>query len=104
MSDTNWDASRNEDEYFLKQDAELLKKKREELDAKRRKQERSSHLNKCPKDGSELQEREYHHVKIDSCAECGGIWLDKGELEMLTHTERSAIGRMFGDMLGIKRP
>ena len=30
-----------------------------------------------------------HHVKIDICAECGGIWLDTGEMELLRRREQS---------------
>ena len=94
--------SRNEDEYFAKVNAELIKQRRALLDAERAKQERKSHLNKCPKCGSTLVEREYHHMKIDACPECGGMWLDKGELEMIEHVERNQVKRFIGSMLGRK--
>lgn len=47
----------------------------------------------CPKDGTALRERERETteqdlVVIDVCPNCGGIWLDKGELEKLTTAER----------------
>ena len=89
--------SRNEDEYFAKQDAELIKKKRAQLDAERAKAARSAHLNKCPRDGSDLVEKEFHNVKIDVCSECKGIWLDAGELEMITVVDRNPVRRLFGD-------
>ena len=86
--------SRNEDEYFAKLDADLMKERRARLDAERDKAERSSHLNKCPRCGVDLREKEYHGVKIDQCADCGGLWLDKGELEMIEDIDRRSSGFM----------
>ena len=84
--------SRNEDEYFARLDADLMKERRERLNAERAKQERNSHYNKCPKCGADLQEREHHGVKIDQCVECGGMWLDKGELELIEDIDRKSSG------------
>lgn len=82
--------SRNEDEYFARLDAELMKERRARLDEERLKQERTSHHNKCPKCGADLREREHHGVKIDECSACGGMWLDKGELEMIEEIDRKS--------------
>jgi hypothetical protein len=94
--------SRNEDEYFVKMDAELLKAQRARLDADRLKHERAIHLMKCPKCGADLAEREMQGIKIDQCTECSGIWLDKGEMEMLLHSEESGISRVVRDLLGVR--
>lgn len=94
--------SRNEDEYFVKMDAELLKARRAKLDAERLQQERSASFMKCPKCGGALAERDMHSIKVDQCAECGGIWLDKGEMEMLVHSEESGVGRVIRDLLGVR--
>ena len=93
--------SRNEDEYFAKQDAELLKAKRSELDEERARRERAAHFMKCPRCGGTLKERQHHHVKIDVCADCKGTWLDAGELEMITKVDRNNFSRFIGDLLGI---
>jgi ribosomal protein L37AE/L43A len=82
--------SRNEDEYFAKANAELIRERRARLDEEREKQERLSHYNRCPKCGCKLEEREHHGVKIDQCSECSGMWLDKGELEMIEEIDRQA--------------
>ncbi|MGH7663825.1 MAG: zf-TFIIB domain-containing protein [Gemmatimonadaceae bacterium] len=96
--------SRNEDEYFAKRDAELIRAARVRLDGERLKLERSVHYMKCPKCGADLAEREFQHMKIDVCSECRGTWLDAGELDMLTHVNRSVLSRFVGDMLdGIRR-
>ena len=94
--------SRNEDEYFAKQDAELLKSRRAELDAERLTRERKSHYMKCPKCGGDLKEKQVHHVKVDVCADCKGTWLDAGELDMLTRVNRNNFSRVIGDLLGIE--
>jgi DNA repair exonuclease SbcCD ATPase subunit len=75
--------SRNEDEYFARQNLEQIQEMRKKLDADRKKAERSAHHNKCPRCGGDLSEQHSEHVKIDECSDCGGIWLDKGELEQL---------------------
>jgi hypothetical protein len=80
--------SRNEDEYFAKLDADLMKERRARLDEERLKQERFSHHNKCPKCGCDLEESEHNGIKIDQCSECSGIWLDKGELELIEDMDR----------------
>jgi len=37
----------------------------------------------CFKDGGEMRRFEVGGVRVDRCKLCGGIWLDKGELETL---------------------
>jgi len=95
--------SRNEDEYFVRLDADLLKAQRARLDEQRALQNRLQHYMKCPKCGSDLFEREFHHVKVDSCPNCQGTWLDKGELEMLEHVDHGQRGSFLGSLFGLKR-
>jgi Zn-finger nucleic acid-binding protein len=83
--------SRNEDEYFVKQDAELIKRQRELADRAARETERKSHFMKCPKDGYDLATGQYHGVQIESCPHCGGMWLDAGEIDVVAHEERPAL-------------
>jgi len=91
--------SRNEDEYFLKLDAELIKAHRERLDAERRKAERQQHFMKCPRCGGSLKETRHGHVTLDVCTDCKGTWLDAGELEMIEHVEESHVGTFLHDLL-----
>ena len=92
--------SRNEDEYFAKLNAELIKERRASLDAVRAQSARKAHHMKCPKCGGELKEMEHHHVKVDQCADCGGVWLDVGEIELLEHAHESGVTRFFSSMFG----
>jgi uncharacterized protein len=83
--------SRNEDEYFVKQDAELLRKQRAQAEAALRDAERKSHYMKCPKDGYDLASSVYHGVQIETCPHCSGMWLDAGEVEAVSHEERPGL-------------
>lgn len=91
--------SRNEDEYFLKLDAELIKAHRERLDSERQRQERTQHFMKCPRCGGALVETKHGHVIVDVCSDCKGTWLDAGELDMIAHVEESQVGTFLTDLL-----
>ena len=86
--------TRNEDEYFARQDAELIKEMRAKLDAERKAAERKQHLMRCPKCGGELQEKSMGNVTVDVCADCGGTWLDAGELDLLRQVQKAG-GNVF---------
>jgi uncharacterized protein len=92
--------SRNEDEYFARENLEKIQEMRRKLDADRKKEERSAHQNKCPRCGGDLSERQAEQVKIDECTDCGGIWLDKGELEQLrlVNRARGVSGGVLGSL------
>ena len=75
--------SRNEDEYFAKQDAELIKQMRAKLDKEREQNERKAHFMKCPKCGADMNEEMHGPVKVDICPDCKGMFLDAGEMDLL---------------------
>ena len=77
-----------EDEYFFKKDQALIEKMRVEADARHKEMEDKNkelgHWMKCPKCGTGLEVEKYRRlVLLDRCPGCGGIYLDKGELEIL---------------------
>jgi Zn-finger nucleic acid-binding protein len=92
ITDTGYD---REDAYFHQKDAELLARKRNELDSQR--QGSAVGKLKCPRCGSEMNEVAVEHVELDRCSGCGGVFLDKGELEILTHVKSGGFfKRLFG--------
>ena len=100
MKPVNEKPSRNEDEYFVKYDAELVKELRAKADAERAKAERAQHFMKCPRCGAGLNEVQYQGALVDVCPECKGMWLDAGEAEIIRHTfESRGSGRSFIDDL-----
>jgi hypothetical protein len=66
-----------EDIYFAERDRELLEKLRAQL----RKLDKAEAATSCPKCPGKLESFTFHGFALDRCHECGGIWLDKGELE-----------------------
>jgi len=66
-----------EDIYFAEKDRELLNKLKAQLQ-KVEKGEAKPHCPKCP--GS-LETYTFQEVTLDRCPECGGVWMDHGELE-----------------------
>ncbi|MGI9040515.1 MAG: zf-TFIIB domain-containing protein [Gemmatimonadales bacterium] len=83
--------SRNEDEYFAQRNAELINQQRSAAEAAALEAERKSHYMKCPKDGYDLASSEFHGVQIETCPKCGGMWLDAGELDTISHEDRPAL-------------
>jgi Zn-finger nucleic acid-binding protein len=96
--------SRNEDEYFAREDAELMKKQRDHTHSAAADAERKTHIMKCPKDGYDLTSTTYHGVQIETCPHCAGMWLDAGELAAVAHEEHpSLLARVFADALSTFR-
>ena len=92
ITDTGYD---QEDAYFHQKDAELLAKRRADLDAQRT--DSTAGMIDCPRCGSEMSEVTAEHVKVDRCTGCGGVFLDKGELEMINGAKAGGFfTRLFG--------
>jgi Zn-finger nucleic acid-binding protein len=92
--------SRNEDEYAVKHDAELIEETREIETARHQAEERRRHLMKCPRDGYDLATHTLHGVQVETCSHCGGMWLDKGELKtLIEHEEKGLLRRITNDLL-----
>jgi Zn-finger nucleic acid-binding protein len=91
-----------EDEYFHRKDQELIARLREKAAGQRAKAEvenkQKEYWMRCPKCGSALTEQHYDNVVIDRCSskQCGGIYLDGGELEILLKAKASLLDRILG--------
>jgi hypothetical protein len=81
-----------EDRYFAQRDRELVEKlKKEQGEAASQ-----AALMHCPKCGTKLVTVTQHDVTVEECPSCKGIWLDRGELEILAKRENEgAIGRFI---------
>jgi hypothetical protein len=87
--------SEKEEHYFLKLEIERKKKHEAERHAKiaeeEKKRRKDLHYMHCPKCGVDLTEIDYEGVKVDKCFSCGGVWLDAGELELVSKFETSTL-------------
>ena len=60
---------------------------------------RKQHFMKCPKDGHDLVNEEFHGVTVDRCPHCHGIFLDADEIDaVVAHEDSTLLGRVFRDM------
>ena len=92
--------SKNEEEYFARRDAELMRQQRATAQKAAADAERRSHHMKCPKCGYDLITGEWHGIEMDQCTHCHGTWFDAGEAEsLLTHDDRGIFSRVFGAVL-----
>lgn len=86
--------SNTEEEYFAREEIEKKRKLAlEEADrtaAAEKERLKQLHHMHCPKCGMTLQSVKNGPVEIDSCFNCGGIWLDAGELQTLMSNEKQA--------------
>jgi uncharacterized protein len=86
MSETH-KPSTTEDEYFVKEDAEkkrrIAQQVKKETAADEQKRLRELHWMHCPKCGMDMHEVKYGKLDVDVCFACGGVFLDKGELEQV---------------------
>jgi len=79
-----------EEEYFFQKNREAIRAFRQQLDSERQNvagsENRTPHWMMCPKCGTKLVEHTTFGVKSDQCPACHGVFLDRGEIEMLTRS------------------
>jgi rubrerythrin len=73
-----------EDRYFAQRDKELLEKLKQQ---QAEPHEAEQALMRCPKCGAKLNTIKHYDVTVEECPACQGMWLDRGELEILAQRE-----------------
>lgn len=76
-----------EDRYFAQRDKELLEKLKEQQSEPQESVLQQQALMRCPKCGTKLTTVTHHDVTVEECSACQGMWLDRGELEILAQRE-----------------
>ena len=76
-----------EEEYFRRKEREAIEKLRAQIAVGQQAKESGASSMQCPRCGGALKEVTVEEVQIDSCGNCGGVWLDAGELERLRKRE-----------------
>jgi len=80
-----------EDLYFNRRDEALLEKMRQQKAGATV----ATGTMRCPKDGAALVAVDHHGVSVEECPTCGGMWLNKGELETVAKREKDSwLGRL----------
>jgi hypothetical protein len=83
-----------ENEYFRRKEQELIAK----MKAKVAETESTSLGIQCPKCDGTLVETDFDKIKIDVCDKCSGVWLDAGELALVTEKDQDGgwLRKVFG--------
>ena len=85
-----------EEEYFHRKNKEAIEKLREKMKIAEQAKAAGTSSMRCPRCDGTLKPSSVEEVEIDTCENCGGVWLDSGELERLTKQESSG---WFGRLL-----
>lgn len=98
MSEPHKPTSR-EDEYFHRLDLQRL----EDYRAQKKLEENLRHCPSHDCHSTDLLVEDFHGIEVERCPSCDGIWLDKGELELLFQkekSEKSMLEKVFGSFRG----
>jgi uncharacterized protein len=80
-----------EEDYFRRKNQELIGNMKRRIAA-----EAHPDALVCPKCGGELHTGNYENVQIDVCDNCGGVWLDAGEMQKIVQkADKTWIERLF---------
>jgi Zn-finger nucleic acid-binding protein len=89
-----------EDKYFAEREQEILEDLRDARAA------RSNHERVCPCppcNRTVLERVMLDQIEVDKCPNCNGLWLDAGELELLTGRAKgspNALTKFFRNLTG----
>ena len=96
--------TQSEAEYYAREEFDRRKTleidKRAAMEAEEKKQQQELHYMRCPKCGMQLIEIDYQGIEIDKCSECEGVWLDAGELEVVSKMEKRGLEMLFSVFTG----
>ncbi|MCP5468290.1 MAG: zf-TFIIB domain-containing protein [Deltaproteobacteria bacterium] len=89
--------SHEEEEYFAKVEIQKKRDLAEKVKKEKSQQEleelKKLHWRHCANCGFEMHPIVFKGVTIDQCPNCGGVFLDPGELKQLAGEEESLFGR-----------
>lgn len=77
-----------EEEYFHRKNQEAIERLREKMKISEAAKAAGKSSMMCPRCDGSLKESKFEEVMIDTCDNCGGVWLDSGELEQLTKKDK----------------
>jgi uncharacterized protein len=87
--------SQTEDEYFVREDAEkkscFAVQTAKQMAADERKRLKDLHFMHCPKCGMKMTEVRLRDLDVDVCFACGGVFLDKGEIDVIAAPQQKGI-------------
>ncbi len=97
--------SENEEQYFAEREKERIsalraQHLRETATAERERRKALHHMH-CAKCGDTMTTTRLDGIEVEVCPECGGIYLDAGELDKLVAAKRGLFGEALGRLRSI---
>jgi len=96
---------RDEDEYFQKLEqaklSKLVAQRSDKLSEAELDKLRELHWNHCARCGHVMETEAFRGQEIERCPNCGGVFLDKGELEALAGKDRSGFLAGIAEAMGM---
>jgi Zn-finger nucleic acid-binding protein len=90
-----------EDIYFAEQERELIAKLKAKLQPVGKRESRLG----CPKCPGDLETYSFEGFVLDRCRGCGGVWMDKGELEaVIRKIGRGPLGAWIDKLTAKEKP
>ncbi|HEU4383163.1 MAG TPA: zf-TFIIB domain-containing protein [Anaeromyxobacteraceae bacterium] len=87
--------SQPEAEYFAREDAEnkrrLALQVKREMAEEERQRLKALHYLHCPKCGMEMHEVKLKGLDVDLCFACGGVFLDRSEVDVIAAPQQKGI-------------
>lgn len=77
-----------EEEYFHRKNQEAIERLRDKMKVSEDAKAAGVSSMKCPRCDGTLKESKFEEIMIDTCDKCGGVWLDSGELEQVTKSDK----------------
>jgi uncharacterized paraquat-inducible protein A len=89
-----------EEAYFHKVNQALLAALRQQDMTKLKQTRQQYEHRRCPRCGKPLQEASYHHLQVQECPNCRGIWLGQDVLQKSRESkEGNWLQRLFEEFL-----
>ena len=86
-----------EEGYFHRKNQEAIERLREKMKVSEEAKAAGKSSMMCPRCDGNLKESKFEEVMIDTCDNCGGVWLDSGELQQLTKKDKGGwLSRYWG--------
>lgn len=97
-----------EQEYFFRLNKELTEKFKAKTEQKKQQQEdqvaKELHWMKCPRCGHDLKSEDFGTLMVDQCADCGGVFLDKAEVDFLMDLQdHNSLSTIFNGLMSPKK-
>jgi hypothetical protein len=90
LGDKLRDKERGEEEKFFQEREKAL------LDKLRHRPAADDGRMRCPRDATALASVHLYGVTVDECPSCGGVWMDKRDLEKIARRDQGSwIGRLL---------